>query len=291
MSRSPFPSKVTVPDRVRWSSVLAFLLERFSTIDAGVWQERLQSGLVTTAEGLPLKAESPVFPGMRIHYYREIVHEEKIPFEEAVLYEDEHLVVACKPHFLPVIPSGRFVRETLLTRLQIRLGEPDLTPVNRIDRETAGLVLFSRKKETRGLYQSLFMNRQVEKVYEALSESCPEGPGPFVVENRLIKGEPWFRMKEETGEINAVSRIEKVETQGADTLFRVAPLTGKKHQIRLHMCRIGAPIKYDPFYPELKEQAPDDFTSPLKLLSKELRFKDPRTGQMRHFISKRTLFS
>lgn len=290
MSRSPFSSTVTVGDKVASDTpLLVFLQERFPALPEGLWEARLDGGLVTDDHGAPLSRETRVAKGMVIRYFREVALEEPIPFEEAVLYADDQIIVACKPHFLPVIPSGKFVNETLLTRLRVRFDAPELTPVNRIDRETAGLVLFSRQAATRGLYQGLFMNRQVTKVYEALSETLAEGTGPFRVESRLVPGDPWFRMAEEAGTPNALSTIEVVAPHGRGALYRISPVTGKKHQIRLHMCAIGAPILNDRLYPTLWDEAPPDYDHPLKLLAKELRFTDPLSGKPHHFVSPRSL--
>ncbi len=290
MSRSPFASTVTVGEAVPpGTPVLLFFEGRFPSIPLHIWEERLEQGLVTDAEGAVLSRESRVSPMMVIHYFREVAWEAPIPFKEAVIYQDDHILVACKPHFLPVIPSGKFVNETLLTRLKIRFDAPDLIPVNRIDRETAGLVLFSRQKRSRGLYQGLFMNRQVSKVYEALSAFSSAEAGPFRVENRLGAGDPWFRMKAVDGPINATSLIERIAPHGQGALYRIRPITGKKHQIRLHLCSIGAPILNDRLYPTLWEEAPPDYENPLKLLAKELSFVDPISGKSHHFVSPRSL--
>lgn len=290
MSRSPFASTVTVGESVPCDTpILLFLSDRFPSIPRSIWEARLEGGLVTDDKGGVLSSGTRVSPMMVIHYFREVEQEEPIPFYEEVVYEDPHLIVACKPHFLPVIPSGKFVNETLLTRLRQRFHEPDLIPVNRIDRETAGLVLFSREKKTRGLYQGLFMDRQVSKVYEAVSENRTQGDGPFHVENRLVKGDPWFRMREEAGAPNALSTIDMIAPHGEGALYRIRPVTGKKHQIRLHMCAIGAPIQNDPLYPTLLDEAPPDYENPLKLLARELRFIDPISGKSHHFVSPRSL--
>jgi len=290
MSRSPFASTVTVGEAVpAGTPILEFLAARFPAVPSGVWEARLDSGLVTDEKGAALTRDAVVVPMMVLRYYREVAHEDPIPFAEEVVHVDDHLIVACKPHFLPVIPAGKFVNETLLIRLRNRFNTPELIPVNRIDRETAGLVLFSRRKETRGLYQGLFMERKVSKVYEAVSLNRPEAGGPFRVENRLVEGHPWFRMKEGAGPSNAVSTIELIASKGTGGLFRISPVTGKKHQVRLHMCAIGAPIENDRLYPDLLDEAPPDFERPLKLLAKEVRFTDPVSGEPRHFISPRSL--
>lgn len=290
MSRSPYASTVTVGEAVpSGTPILAFLEARFPAVSSDVWEARLDSGLVTDEKGAALTRDAVVSPLMVLRYYREVAHEDPIPFAEEVVHVDDHLIVACKPHFLPVIPAGKFVNETLLTRLRNRFDNPELIPVNRIDRETAGLVLFSRQKETRGLYQGLFMEKKVSKVYEALSLSRPDGVGPFHVTNRLVKGDPWFRMAVGEGPCNAESTIELMEPKGAGGLFRISPVTGKKHQVRLHMCAIGAPIENDRLYPDLLDEAPPDFERPLKLLAKEVRFIDPVTQTPRRFISPRSL--
>ncbi|VFQ42893.1 pseudouridine synthase [Desulfoluna butyratoxydans] len=290
MSRSPYASTVTVGEAVpSGTPILAFLEARFPAVPSGTWEARLDSGLVTDEKGAALTRDAVVVPMMVLRYYREVAHEDPIPFAEEVVHVDDHLIVACKPHFLPVIPAGKFVNETLLTRLRNRFENPELIPVNRIDRETAGLVLFSRRKETRGLYQGLFMEKKVSKVYEALSLSRPDGVGPFHVTNRLVKGDPWFRMAVGEGPSNAESTIELVAPKGAGGLFRISPVTGKKHQVRLHMCAIGAPIENDHLYPDLLDEAPPDFERPLKLLAKEVRFIDPVTQTSRCFISPRSL--
>ncbi|VVS92075.1 pseudouridine synthase [Desulfoluna spongiiphila] len=290
MSRSPFASTVTVGEAVpSGTPILDFLGARFPAVPPGIWEARLDGGLVTDERGGTLSRTARVEPMMVLRYFREVAHEDPIPFDEEVIHVDDHLIVACKPHFLPVIPAGKFVNETLLTRLRKRFDTPDIIPVNRIDRETAGLVLFSRLKESRGLYQGLFMERKVSKVYEAVSLNRPERGRSFHVENRLVEGHPWFRMTEDAGSPNAVSDIELIAPRGAGGLYRISPVTGKKHQVRLHMCAIGAPIENDRLYPDLLDEAPPDFERPLKLLAKEVRFTDPVSGEPRHFISPRSL--
>ena len=290
MSRSPYASTVTVGEAIPCGTpILSFLGTRFPSIPVSTWEARLEDGLVTDGKGGVLSRNAQVSPMMVLHYFREVADEEPIPFYEEVVFENDHLIVACKPHFLPVIPSGKYVNETLLTRLRNRFDASDLIPVNRIDRETAGLVLFSRQKKTRGLYQGLFMDRQVSKVYEAISEHLAVGEGPFRVENRLVKGEPWFRMKEEQGTPNAVSTIDIIAPHVKGALYRIQPVTGKKHQIRLHMNSIGAPIQNDPLYPTLLDESPPDYEHPLKLLAKELSFVDPISGKAVRFVSPRSL--
>lgn len=226
---------------------------------------------------------------MELRYFREVAGEQRLPFEIDILFADEDLVVVDKPHFLPVVPAGRFVEETVLFRLQTRQGNRDLVPLHRIDRETAGLVLFSARSETRALYQSLFPKRSVEKTYEAIALPLPSLLFPFAYHSRLQPGEPFFRMQEVAGDPNSETRIDVIERGKSLWRYRLQPVTGRKHQLRVHMAGLGAPILNDRLYPELHAQAGDDFGRPLQLLAKSLRFDDPRDGRPRTFESRRVL--
>jgi tRNA pseudouridine32 synthase/23S rRNA pseudouridine746 synthase len=215
--------------------------------------------------------------------------EKPIPVIESILYADEHLVVADKPHFLPVTPAGEYVEQTLLRRLIRRLDNPHLVPLHRIDRHTAGLVLFSVNPQSRSAYQSLFPTRQIEKRYEAIAKALPGLSFPLVHKSRLVNGEPFFRMQEGQGASNTETAVEVREKQGDLWRYGLYPVTGKKHQLRVHMAALGAAICNDPFYPEVLKDAQDDYANPLKLLAQGLKFIDPVTGQAREFESEITL--
>jgi tRNA pseudouridine32 synthase/23S rRNA pseudouridine746 synthase len=226
----------------------------------------------------------------RLFYFREVSSEPHIPFSETILYIDDEILVACKPHFLPVTPGGRYVDECLLNRLRRSTGIEDLAPLHRIDRETAGLVLFSVNKKSRGLYGTLFMNGHVDKTYHALSACLPaQESSSWRVEDRIERGEPWFRMKAVPGAVNARSIVTLVEVRGNRARFTLQPLTGKTHQLRIHMSSLGFGILNDRYYPDLQAESEDDFEEPLQLVAKSLRFKDPLNGRAREFVSERVL--
>lgn len=274
-----------------WATVLDCLCARFPAISREVWVDRFARGRVLDVAGVALVIDAPFRVGAEIRYFREVPDEPVIPFAEAVLFADEHLVVADKPHFLPVVPAGRFVRETLLARLVRRLGNPQLVPLHRIDRDTAGLVLFSANPVTRAAYQDLFRLRRIDKVYEALAPALPglERESVLVRRSRVVPGEPFFRMREATagedGAANSETRVEVVERGGRVWRYALSPVTGRKHQLRVHMAALGAPILNDPMYPALLERADDDYSRPLQLLAKSLAFVDPLSGQARRFES------
>ncbi|WRL49209.1 pseudouridine synthase [Luteimonas sp. R10] len=268
-----------------WSTVLDGLCARFPAIPRDCWRERFARGRVLDAAGAPLAPDAPYRTGAEIHYYREVRDEPRIPFEETVLHADAHLVVADKPHFLPVVPAGGFVEETLLARLIRRLGNPDLVPLHRIDRATAGLVLFSADPATRARYQALFGERAIRKGYEALAQPLPQLRFPHVRRSRLRRGEPFFRMREVDGEADSESRVDVIERGARYWRYALEPVTGRKHQLRVHMAVLGAPILGDPLYPVLCEPMADDPAAPLRLLAKSLAFTDPLDGRERRFES------
>ncbi|SET20468.1 RluA family pseudouridine synthase [Pseudomonas graminis] len=272
-----------------WQTVLDCLCERFSAISREQWLDRIARGKVLDGDGQPIAADLAYREGLRIHYFREVPNETPIPVQESILYADEHLVVADKPHFLPVTPAGEYVEQTLLRRLIRTLDNPDLVPLHRIDRHTAGLVLFSANKQTRSAYQALFPTRQIEKRYEAIAPALPDVAFPRVHKSRLVDGEPFFRMQEGEGPGNTETRVEVSEKNGGLWRYALYPVTGKKHQLRVHMAALGAGICNDPFYPDVLKDAVDDYAHPLKLLAQWLRFIDPVTGQERVFESRITL--
>ena len=291
MGIAKHPSVVTMPATEKpYPSIVEFLCRTFPAISRNQWVERILEGKVLDDQDKPITAETPYSPSQRIFYFREVENEPVIPFAEQVLFQDDELLVACKPHFLPVIPGGRFVEECLLNRLRCRTDIADLAPLHRLDRETAGIVIFSVNPNTRGRYHELFMRGKMEKTYHALAEvNQRPRENQWTVENRIVRGEPRFRMKTVAGVANARSHIQLVEVKDNRGLFSLQPVTGKTHQLRLHMSGLGFRIINDRVYPDLQPERDDDFDQPLQLLAKRVRFHDPISGQHREFQSGREL--
>lgn len=284
----------TLPSRLQlapgdWPSLLDGLCARFPRIDRVQWQDRFARGRVQDVQGRALAADQPWQVGLEILYFREVSGEPSIPFSERILYQDEHLLVADKPHYLPVTPAGGYVRETLLARLVAQTGNADLVPLHRLDRLTAGLVLFSQRPDSRDAYQRLFRERRIDKTYEALAPALPGLVFPLQRLSRIVAGEPFFRMAEVPGEANARTRVEVIAADGAVWHYRLQPETGRKHQLRVHMAALGAPILGDDLYPQLQPAADPLQAPPLQLLARALAFQDPLSGERRAFSSERSL--
>lgn len=272
-----------------WATVLDCLCTHFPAIDRERWRARFLRDRILDENKQPLDLAHAYRAGLRVYYFREVPDEKPIPFFESIIYADAHLIVADKPHFLPVTPVGEYVEQTLLARLIKHFGNDEIAPLHRIDRHTAGLVLFSAQRATRASYQALFREKMMTKYYEAIAPALPRIEFPMTRKSRIVRGEPFFLSCETEGEANTETRIEVIDRSGDYWRYRLFPVTGKKHQLRVHMAALGAPICNDAFYPRVCEALFDDYSRPLKLLARELRFTDPITGEPRIFTSRMTL--
>ena len=285
-------SRVGVGDG-RFATLLDFLVARFPAVDD--WPERLLRGDVLAADGRALRADSPCIAGSLLWYWRDPPPEPRVPFDLEILHRDEHLVAVDKPHFLPVIPSGRHLRETVLVRLRRQLGIDTLAPMHRLDRETAGVLVFSVRERDRGAYHALLRDRAVHKAYETVAPWRDDLALPLLARHRLEKpeGAGFMQVRVVPGEPNAEALVELVERRGDLALYRLTPRTGRTHQLRVQMNALGAPIVGDRIYPTLWPEpaadAPPDWSNPLQLLAREIAFDDPVTGQARRFTSQRRL--
>jgi tRNA pseudouridine32 synthase/23S rRNA pseudouridine746 synthase len=286
-------SRVYLPADQSHPNLLAFFMAQFPHIQASEWERRFDEGLVLDQAGNALTANGPYLPNTHLLYFRRLAREPEIPFQEQILYQDEHILVADKPHFLPVTPSGLYLHQTLLNRLKKKTGIQTLSPIHRIDRDTAGLVIFSVNPNERAQYQNLFRDRAVKKVYEAIAPYFAElsQEMPINYQSRLEESEHFLQMQEVEGESNSDTFIEIDEVKGLWARYRLTPGSGKKHQLRCHLNALGIPIKDDQIYPILTpyQEYELDFSRPLQLLAKAISFQDPITNQARFFVSQRAL--
>lgn len=286
-------SRVFLPADQTHSNLLEFFITQFPHITATEWEQRFNEGLILNIEGGALSAKDPYQSNTHLMYFRRLAREPEIPFEEQILFQDEHILVADKPHFLPVTPSGLYLHQTLLNRLKKKTGIPTLSPIHRIDRDTAGLVIFSVNPDERAQYQNLFRDRVVKKVYEAIA---PYSDAlikrlPMTYQSKIEESEHFLQMQEVQGEPNTDTLIELIQINQPWAKYRLTPGSGKKHQLRCHLNVLGAPIKHDQIYPILTpyQEYELDISKPLQLLAKEIAFDDPITKQMRSFGSQQKL--
>lgn len=308
--QSPLPvrdgvnaTRLRLPDAGPWDTAMDYMMYRWGHIDPQGIEDRFDAGEIVGEAGVPLDRTTPLQHHTFIWYYRSLPPETRIPVELDILHQDEHLLVVDKPHFLPTTPGGTYIQESALVRLRNQLNLPDLVPMHRLDRMTAGILLLSTNPATRGKYQVLFEKRQVRKEYEcvAAAEPAPGHPAvdfPAVVRNRMTKSRSYLLAEVIEGEPNAETRIDRLRTLAGPAsgavaavvhgsaddggsrraLYRLEPHSGKTHQLRVHMASLGLGIANDAFYPELLDKAPDDYAKPLQLLARGIRFVDPISG-------------
>jgi tRNA pseudouridine32 synthase / 23S rRNA pseudouridine746 synthase len=267
--------------RLRGGPVLAELSDRFG---ARVRAKVLAGGVVC-ADGRVVDSSTVLPAGGFVYLYRDLPDEVPVPFDIPVLHRDDDIVVVDKPHFLATMPRGRHVAQTALVRLRRELGLPELSPAHRLDRLTAGVLVFTIRRELRGRYQTLFARGLVRKNYLARAAGVPSVQLPRVLHSRIIKRRRCLQAVEEPGAPNAETLVEHV----TGDLYRLTPRTGRTHQLRVHMASIGLPILGDPLYPNVVDVPADDFSTPLQLLAHSVEFDDPLTRACRRFVTRRTL--
>lgn len=284
-------SQVFIQNDYAVDTLFAYLCLKFPHISTQEWKQRFDDGLIYHQNGQILTIDNLYQPLIyqKIYYYRALAQETIVPFEHQIIYENEHIVVVDKPHFLTIAPTGRYVQQTLLVRLKQQLNIEQLTPIHRLDRETAGLILFCKQEQYRADYQQLFAQHRVYKQYHAIAPYRADLNFPLTLKLNLQKGNPFYTMQVEYGEANSETEIRLVEHNQHWAKYHLIPKTGKQHQLRVHLNYLGIPILHDAFYPTVQHKADDDFSQPLQLLAKHLKFTDPISGKLYQFTSQRDL--
>jgi tRNA pseudouridine32 synthase / 23S rRNA pseudouridine746 synthase len=277
--------RLRTPAVGHWATMREHLVERLGPVGSAGIDAMLAERRIVTLEG-PIAPDAAYTPGTYLWFHRDLPVEPRVPFAIGVVHRDEHLLVVDKPHFLATIPRGRHIVETALVRLRRDLDLPELSPAHRLDRATAGLLMFVVHRAHRGAYQTLFRDRGVTKTYEAIAPHHTGLALPRTVRSRIVKERGVIRAFEVDGPANAETHVELLEHRAGLGRYRLRPATGRTHQLRLHMCGLGVPIVGDDLYPEIRERALDDYCAPLQLLATKLTFTDPLTGTPRRFTSR-----
>ncbi|WP_054815853.1 RluA family pseudouridine synthase [Nocardia arizonensis] len=282
------PARLRLPEDGEWATIRDHLAARLPRVDPARIDEMLRAGEIVDLDG-PIAPDAPYVPGGAVWFHRDLPDEVDVPFDIEIVHRDDTLLVADKPHFLATIPRGGHIRQTALVRLRHQLDLPDLIPAHRLDRATAGLLLFVIDPARRGAYQTMFHRRAVHKEYEAIAPYDPELTLPRTVRSRIVKEKHVLAAQQVAGEPNAETEVELLEHRDGLGRYRLRPHTGRTHQLRLHMNGLGVPILGDDFYPTLTDKPVHDFTRPLQLLAATLEFTDPVTGLPRRFRTRRSL--
>lgn len=271
-----------------------YLVEKLPRMGGQRVDEMLDEGRFVDESGRTFRRDSPFTPQTFVFFHRDLPTETPVPAGIGILYSDERILVVDKPHFLSSIPRGRHVLESVVVRLRTQLGLPELTVAHRLDHVTAGVLLLTRERKWRRPYQEIFERREVVKKYRLVAPVVHDPAGEGVtatksgwqVRSRIIKERGILQAREVPGVPNAVTDIALIGEHGGWGLYEASPRTGRTHQIRLHMQRLGAPIVNDPFYPVVLDTPVDDFTHPLQLQAWRMGFTDPVTGDPRAFTSR-----
>lgn len=271
-------------------SLFAYLCNKFSHIGADQWRQRFLTQQILDSTGKALDIDTPYHYGTHIYYYRFVADEPHVPFEHRLIFENDNIMVVDKPHFLTVAPAGNYVRQTLLSRLKQTSNNPHLAPIHRLDKDTAGLILISKNPATRHLYQALFRQQRVHKVYHAIAKIHPNLSLPTKVSLHLERGTPFYVMQVNPHKsANSTTHLDILCTKNGWAKYQLTPTTGKLHQLRAHLNHLGIPIKNDPYYPSITHQAANEFDNPLQLLAKSLAFYEPIDKRDVAFVSPREL--
>lgn len=285
------PSRVYLPKLPKPPAcIFDFLCQSFDHIQPSQWRERFLANLVLDDKANPISMDTPYEQGRTIYYYRQVSDEVDVPFHHEVLFENDHIIVVDKPPFLVVSPTGDYVKQTLLSRLKHTTQNPDLSPIHRLDKETAGVMMFAKRADTRHLYQAMFAHHEIKKTYHAIAGFMPTQTMPTDVRLHLERGSPFYTMRVNPDKSpNTHTHIRLLQVSGRWAKYELTPTTGKLHQLRVHLNHLGIAIKDDPYYPQVIHRAKDDFTTPLQLLAKQLEFVDPVSGEAWVFCSRREL--
>lgn len=283
-------SRILLPQSKAYCSIFEFLCAQFQHISPQEWQQRFSDQLILDQNLNYIDINTPYQANQSIFYYRFLAHEVHVPHQHHIIFENNDIIVVDKPHFLTTSPSGRYLQETLLVRLKHQTQNEDLSPIHRLDRETAGLIMFSKRPESRAIYQQLFANRQITKYYHAIADYNPALIMPQTVICHLKKSQPFYTMCiDHHLAANSETEIDILKHTEKYAKYLLKPKTGKQHQLRVHLNHLGIPIHHDSFYPCIAHKREDDFSKPLQLLAYMLAFIDPMTRQKMQFFSHQEL--
>jgi 23S rRNA pseudouridine955/2504/2580 synthase/23S rRNA pseudouridine1911/1915/1917 synthase len=249
----------TVPDAADGTAAADFLAARFSYQDRAGWCERIKAGAVTVNDR-PCVPETPLRTGDRLSYEPDSRPEPPVDFNIGIISDDDDLLLLNKSGNLPCHPGGRYFNHTLWAWLKKERGLDDFTFVNRIDRETSGLVVIAKNFAASENCRKQFSGRKVVKRYKALVEA-KDFPAELETAGWLVADtESAIRKKRKFISGGSPDTSPSTDAEWAETKFRLIkqygeialieaePHTGRLHQIRATLLAMGTPIVGDKLY-------------------------------------------
>jgi 23S rRNA pseudouridine1911/1915/1917 synthase len=274
-------------------TALAFYATRYRHSSEAVWRERMARGEIIR-RGKPAAPDDRLTAGDVLVWRRPPWEEPPVPTAIPVLYEDESVLVVDKPAGLPVLPDGGYLENTLVFLLRGHAAaDAPPVPVHRLGRGTSGVIVLARSATVREHLCAQFRRATAEagravlrKSYRALTSAVPGLPDAIEI-RQPIGPVPCARL----GTVHAASpagrpacsRCRILARRGGTLLWEIELITGRPHQIRIHLASIGAPLLGDPFYGPGGVPRPDSDALPgdigYTLRACALRFVHPRTGR------------
>ncbi|HEV8375594.1 MAG TPA: pseudouridine synthase [Candidatus Polarisedimenticolia bacterium] len=243
-------------------TVVSYLAWRYPHTPLAGWRGRALEGRVLL-DGSPAEPEAPVRTGQTVIWVRPPWREPDAPLSFAVLFRDDHLLGVLKPAGLPTLPGGGFLDHTLLR--VVRRAFPGATPAHRIGRGTTGLVLCTRSEEASVAVGSAWRRGEVRKFYRALVSGHPRRER-FSVDTpigRIPLPRGAFQAHAATPEgKRALSHVRVLEHRESNSLVEVEIVTGRPHQVRIHLAAAGHRLVGESFYGPGGQPLPDSAVGP-----------------------------